>query len=228
VTRPEIERAHAWYTEHVRSLRRIATAAGAVVLEQTFPLLLCWWRNRKIRPRIEKEESSADLNGEAEEYLSLSTESLRDAHRIGLERLKRVQDRAHVNLVAVTVAVSLVFGTIGLTGSQVGGITIWSYLARFLIIVTVIWLSMAAFASIQVLAPCRVCDMWLQMRKVPFPQDSEEEQEKAKYIKMTLLNQYYTTMVTNYAEVSSIAMRNGVMAIAALLILTAFRGGQLW
>jgi len=210
-------------------LRWLGVSTFAIA-RQTIPVLTCVCFELRIRRRIKIEETTHELNDDMEQYVVLELDSLGSAHRLELERREQLRRNAQGNLAAITVAMSFIFGVIGIFGnSSIPAVDTSIVIAvRVCGAVAVLSFLMSAVSAMRALAPAKVYDMWLQARLRPCGRSSPEGDEKARLIKAVFLNQGYNLILANYADASNIGMRNGVVAVGAALLLMIAFGGSLW
>lgn len=192
----------------------IAREIFSFIVRQILPILFAVYTNLVLKKKIVAESKTSYLNEDMEPYLSLKIQSLQEAHQLELNRRDQLRKSAQLNLGASTLAVTIAFAIVKHDSYDFMHHSISAIVAVFAV-ASLIMASLCALRASEIMA---VNDMWLQMRIYKFDRMTPEGDEKAKLIKATLLNQGGNLIVANYAEASSISMRNAIVAIGVVLI----------
>lgn len=204
------------------------------------PFIECYDFECRQRRRIAQEEETVELGTDWQCYLTLDLDSLKSCHALELSRRELILKRAQANLITVTLAISFVFGIIGVltkapTAASNGRATQEQIHAGFqaanllsgailmLVVLTVLFMLMSALCAMRVIGQDKLYDMWLQNRGIQWSDAPPEDDEKLKYVKMIKLNQARILIMSNYATASHQGMTNGVVIIALALILLVGR-----
>jgi hypothetical protein len=194
------------------------------IFSQTFPIVECWSFKRKHTPRLVAAEDSGELAEKYRGYLDVERDKLEQSHQIELRRRAVVQQRVQQNA-----AVATVIGFLGAGLALVGkdsfkdSDSLLSVL-RVLLTFAVAWLVMSGLSAIQAIGIQRQFDHWLQTRDVGPPREATDIAQRTTLVKMILLNQGYTLIVTNYAMASHMSMRNAFFAMGAIVLAIVWMG----
>jgi hypothetical protein len=185
---------------------------------QIAPLLLSLWFSRQIHAAMDAAKGDYEIPDYAADRLQLSKDDLKDAHKLEVTRREQFTRKAQAYLMGVTVGTSFVIGMLGLWARApewVNSHPVVTYSLRAALLLVVLWLFMAAFAALRVIAPSQAYDTWLQERLI----DADEEDTKKQLVKLILLNQGYNLIAANHLQASSVGMRNGVILVFIILLL---------
>lgn len=201
------------------------------VVNQIIPLVLAWSFERKLAPKIAQEASTIELSPDHEWLMALSVKDLEDAHKIEMQRRDDFRKQAQNNLIAITLSITFVFGTLQLTSRAPDPNnlhTMFALLVKLIILGAVMSFFMSASASMKIVGPTRVYDMWLQTRGHSYRRSSPEADTRAKYVKIIILNQANNLILANYSRTSYVGLRNGLYGIGIVLIISVLRDGRIW
>lgn len=186
------------------------------VLDQSLPLFPCLIQDFRLRHRIRKQrDTSLDCNAQA--YMALDLEALTESHRAALSLRDQLQRRAQGYLMAVTVATTFSFGTVGLLSGNASIVTTPpppGWITALFLFAVLLSFFMSTVSALRVLGPSNLYDMWLRSQ-LPI----DPEQKKANLIRFTQLNETYVLVYECQLRGSYIAMRNGVILLFAMLAL---------
>ncbi|MBN2560474.1 MAG: hypothetical protein JXQ75_06050 [Phycisphaerae bacterium] len=197
------------------SFKRLATR----FLRQIVPLLECWLFDRKHTPVLLAAARSAELDEAHRGYLDVGLEELQESHELEMRRRAAVQQRVQGNAATIAVVTGLLAAGLALLKDDLfKQPDAPANLFRVILTAVVVWLVMSGSCAIRAIGVNRQYDRWLQTREPGSAVAGHDEVEKAKLVKMILLNQGYTLIVTNYAMASHISMRNAFVAMGVLVI----------
>jgi hypothetical protein len=154
-----------------------------------------------------------DIPEHAQHCMELSTDDLRDAHKLEVGRREQFARKAYAYLMGVAIGISFAIGMLGLAARSPTAAPM-SVPIRVILVAIVLSLFMAAIAALRVIAPSEAWDLWLQERHPKM----EEDVQKKQLVKLTLLNQAYNLIAAHYLSTSYIGMRNGVYLVLGLLV----------
>lgn len=213
----EAARSRPW--AHVSSLwdwlKRLLTR----IVREIAPLLECWLFESKHTPVLLAAEQSAELGEEHSGYLDVELDKLQESHEIELTRRAAVQQRVQGNAATIAVVTGLLAGGLALLKDDLFKTSDpLAILLRVLLSAVAVWLVMSGICAIRAVGINRHYDRWLQTRDPASTADANGHVDKVKLVKMILLNQGYTLIVTNYAMASHISMRNAFVGMGGIVI----------
>lgn len=191
------------------------------LFEQVVPVATVVRTEFTYKRRIASAELAAGPPGSHLQYRVLDIARVRDAHRLEVQRRDQFTRKAQGYLMGLTVMSSFSLGAIALTirassvpeARHLGGH--WAFAAGLL--ATIVSFSMAAFSALRAVAPSRVFDVYLD-NFLDGPTPIDEASEKLLFLKMIALNQAYNLILAACVKACYIAMRNGLLLLAALLV----------
>jgi hypothetical protein len=183
-------------------------------LRQIFPFAIAAYLDWTLGRRITAQRQTVELTDEMNQCFPLDLDELKEAHQLEIDRREQLRKNAQLNLGASTLATTIAFAL----SKQDAFVVLNHWSCVFFAACAVFYLSATALSALRACDTMAVNDLWLQFRVYPFGQDTVELDKKAKLIKSTFLNQAGNLIVANYAEASSIGMRNAIVAIGYVLI----------
>ena len=189
------------------------------IVRQAVQIVDCWLIERRLTRALREAEQSPDLNRAQRRYLECELDELKESHEIELKRRAAVQQRVQGNATTIAVLTGLLVGGLALLNDDLfkNSESVGSLLPALLICV-VVWLVMSGVSAIRVVGVQRQYDHWLQTREPADGPGAVPDGRKTTLVKMILLNQGYTIIVTNYATASHLSMRNAFVAMGGIVV----------
>jgi hypothetical protein len=178
---------------------------------------------RAIQSHIEDATDRSALDAERLQHVAdgLTEDDIRRYMTIEMDRRKSVEDKAKINLLGITIAVTVLFASPNFVGKKelnaaMGGL--WGIGALALLTIGVGYLLYGGLKALDA----------LQIAKIYSPSPEEESGVCERLRKANLLwcleqNKKAIFLRTNAVSVSYLSIRNGVFILAVLLVLLATR-----
>jgi len=171
---------------------------------------------------VKQQETSSTLTPEMNSYLglALSKNELNEAHSFELRRRDSLISKGRANIVGITIALAFIFGALGLQKDSAlfdGNANSISSSLRWILGTATAYLLIGGFCAFHAIRVNRIYDVSLQVLARTFD-DDEEQNEKARLIKIIHLNQAMNLVVANFTSASYTCMRNGIVGIGAFVL----------
>lgn len=203
-----------------RLLLDVSHKIAMVIVAQLAPLLLSYIIKARVHRAASVVEDADGIPPEYQSLLAIKLEDLRSAHRLELDRRKKLESKAQSNLTAAALASGFGLGALTLMARN-DYFKSLATLVPFIIFVgfAVVQLSSAAISAVHATGVERMYDMFIEeyLSTSTYGQADDETNQKAQFIKMTKLNEAYTLIVANFAHASELGMRNGIISLCAAL-----------
>jgi hypothetical protein len=175
------------------------------------------WKYRRI---ASEQAKTVELTDQMNACFPLDLDELKESHQLELDRREQLRKNAQLNLGAGTLATTIIFAV-----AKQDTYAVLSHLTSTIAAACALGFMIAtALSALRACDTMPVNDMWLQLRVYPFGQNNPELDKKAKFIKATFLNQAGNLIIANWAEASSIGMRNAIIAIGVVLSAALYHG----
>jgi hypothetical protein len=155
--------------------------------------------------------------------MALAVDDLEKSHQLELGRRTRLEDKAQANLRTAALAASFGLGFIALLAKAAIGAPPPQYTAASAVVAVLACVNLAssALSAGKACGVTRIHDLFLieRLQTSKYMRESHEQNRKAQLISMIRLNEAFTLIASAYATASGIALRNGVILLAAVIAL---------
>lgn len=178
-------------------------------------ILGAWVSERRVRRRIRNlEASSCRDKGELSE---VTIDRMREYHRQELQRRKEIETKARDNLLAITIAFSIMFIVMGLVttwSEETNPVHLFTATFAVMLVIGVSFLLAAGLASLRALSISMLYDLDLDEEAT-----LDNEGKKCRLVQCVKLNQLSTTIKSNYTYASNNCIRNAIVVFFVLFLL---------
>lgn len=221
----------------IRGSLNVIRGRTRIILEQVVPFAFVLWANKRIEQRV---RTLDDEN--LDEYSRLDLEELKECHVKELARRDKVDLKAKVGVIGVTLALTFISGGVQFLGRgapgrmQVipctrpagGGLGTessltssgWESLSKktqsIALMVGALYLLMGGLLAFRAISVVPTRDLWLDSRLDLA--DGAPDEIKAYFARSTKYNQYHTMKMTNQTAASFLCIRNGAISICVFIV----------
>ena len=187
------------------------------IIEQIFPSLSAYKANKQLKKKINAEESQSNVP-----YMNnadtIPIDSFRRKYTDTFEVKNKFEDKAKTNVIGITIAITVIMGASGLTGSLINKYPypILHWLSFIILLVAIIYLLVSGIDAIKVLFNENT------MSTVDLPDLSTDDiSTKEKYDNCTNRNIQRNIVRNNIVYSSYICIRNALICMMVLFVLVS-------
>ncbi len=183
------------------------------VIRQFVPILYSWYFDFVYTRRLRQPEQCPVFAEQVSKYGNVGVGDLEKAHEIELKRRAVVQQRVQGNAATIAVVTGLLAGALALLKDELfkNSDSLTTVMSVALTCV-VVWLVMSGLSATRAVGIHPQCDHYLQTHDPANVPHGTSDPQKTNLLKMILLNQGYTLIITEYAMASHTSMRNAYLA----------------
>ncbi len=187
------------------------------VLYEIIPAVSLYRANRALTEKINSEESQANV-AYLDNINAIPIDSFRQKYAESFEMKNRFEDKAKTNVFGITIAISVIMGATGLTGSLINKYhsPILNWIVFFILLAAIVYLLASGIDAIKVLFKENT------MSTVALSDLSTDSfATKEKYDDCINRNIYRNTIRNNYLHSSFLCIRNSLICLMVLFILVS-------
>ena len=187
------------------------------IIEQILPSLSAFKANKQLKKKISSMESQSDVPY-MDNVDSIPIDSFRQKYAETFEVKNKFEDKAKTNVIGITIAITVIMGASGLTGSLINKYPypILHWVSFIILLVAIVYLLVSGIDAIKVLFDENV------MSKVDLPDLAADDiSTKEKYDDCTNRNIHRNTVRNNIVYSSYICIRNALICMMVLFVLVS-------
>ena len=186
-----------------------------IIAEQVFPTVSLQKANKQLAKKINSNETQSN-GAYMDDIDAITIDSFRQKYDETFEVKNRFEDKAKTNVIGITIAITIIMGASGLTGSLINKYpsVILHWISFIILLVAIIYLLVSGIDAIKVLFNENT------MSTVDLSDMSTDNPDvKKKYDDCTNRNIYRNIIRNNTLFSSYICIRNALICMIALFIL---------
>lgn len=187
------------------------------IIEQLFPSFSAHRANKQLKEKINTDENQSNI-AFMDNVDAIPIESFRQKYTETFEIKNKFEDKAKTNVIGITIAITVIMGASGLTGSLISKYPSSSlhWISFFILLIAIIYLLVSGIDAIKVLFNENT------MSLVDLPDLSADDiSTKEKYDDCTNRNTNRNTVRNNIVYSSYICIRNALICMMVLFVLVS-------